>query len=106
MNKSRLSRRSNWAFALLLWPAWLHAIASSGGTYNLTKCLIGSSGVNQVTSTDYRASYCLGEDVAGTHSLSTDYDFVSGYFSGYASGFVGTFNLLGVTVGTTRILQN
>jgi hypothetical protein len=91
---------------LLLWPSWLYAIEASGGVYDLTKCLIGASGVGQATSSDYSVAYSVGEDVAGTESQSSDYDLVSGYFSGYASGFSGTFNLVSATVGTTRILQD
>ena len=59
-----------------------------------------------MTSPDYSAAYSAGEDVSGTESLSVDYDLVSGYFSGYASGSVGTFHLVGATVGTTHILQD
>jgi hypothetical protein len=106
MTKLKLSRRNNLALLIFLWPAWLHAVAAGGGDYNLTKCLVGASGVNQVTSADYSSAFSAGEDVAGTESQNAPYDFVSGYFSGYASGIGGTFNLLGITVGTTHILQN
>jgi len=92
--------------ALLVWPTWLYAIDASGGNYDMTKCLIGASGINQVTSADYSAAYSVGEDVAGTESSAGNYDFVSGYFSGYASGYTGTFTLLSATVGTNRILQD
>jgi len=44
MNKLRLSRRNKLAFILVLWPAWLHAVYSKGGNYELTKTLIGASG--------------------------------------------------------------
>jgi hypothetical protein len=107
MSKLRSSRRNSLALILLLWPAWLHAAAASGGNDNLTKALLGgAAGVSQVTVADYSAAYSAGEDVAGTESKSADYDFVSGYMSGYASGFTGTFNLLGATVGPNRILQD
>src|SRR5258708_7376320 len=91
---------------LLLWPGRLHGIAASGGEYALSKCLIGASGVNQATSPDYSAAYALGEDAAGTESQDFEYDLVTGYFSGYASGHVGYFSLLNATVGPNKILQD
>jgi hypothetical protein len=72
----------------------------------MTKSLIGASGVSQATSADYSAAYSVGEDIAGTESDVGNYDLVSGYFSGYASGNTGTFTLLSATVGTNQILQN
>ena len=106
MSKLRSSRRNKLALVFVLWPAWLHAVAATGGDDTLTKNLIGTSGVNQVASPDYSSAYSAGEDAAGTESRSADYDFVSGYFSGYASGYAGTFDLLSATVGTTHILQD
>jgi hypothetical protein len=108
MSKLRSSRRNKLALILVLWPAWLHAVDATGGNYDMTKTLIGGSGVAQVTSNDgtYSAAYCLGEDVAGIDSSGSGYDLISGYFSGYASGFSGTFQFLGATVGTTQVLQN
>jgi len=98
-------RRNSLLLALLLCPAWLHAEPASGGNDALTKALHGESGVNQAASADYSAAYALGEDVAGTESKSTNYDFTSGYFSGFASGYTGNFSLLSATVGTSRIMQ-
>jgi len=91
---------------LLFWPSWLLAEAASGGDYTLTKALVGASGVSQSTSADFNAAYAVGEDAAGTESRSADYDLVSGYFSGYASGFTGNFGLVNATVGPTKILQD
>jgi len=92
--------------AFLVWPAWVYAIPASGGEYDLTKALVGESGVNQATSADYSAAYALGEDVAGTDSQGPDYDLVSGYFSGNASGHTGIFGLVSATVGSNKILQD
>jgi len=93
------------AFGLLL-AARLWAVPASGGNYNLTKALSGESGVNEVSSADYGSPYSLGEDAAGVESQSSDYDLVSGYFSGYPSGTVGPFRLLSTYVGPNKILQN
>ena len=71
----------------------------------LTKALHGESGVNQAASADYSAAYALGEDIAGTESRSTNYDFASGYFSGFASGYTGNFSLVSATVGASKIMQ-
>src|ERR1035437_5644880 len=98
--------RNSLTLGLLLSPGWLYAVATTGRDYDMTKCLIGASGVQQVTVNDNSAAYSVGEDVAGTESLVADYDFASGYFSGYASGRVGTFNLSNTTVGTSKILQD
>src|SRR5437016_3698099 len=114
MSRLRLSRRNKLAIALILklafacclWPRWLHAVRATGGNYDMTKTLIGGSGVPQVTSLNYSAAYSVGEDVAGIHSSGSGYDLVSGYFSGYASGASGAFRLLSVTVGTNPIMQN
>jgi hypothetical protein len=110
MTKLRSSRRNKLALILVLWPAWLHAVAAGtlSGDWTLTKTLIGGSGVNQVATptNDYTAAFSLGEDVAGTESKSANFDFVSGYFSGYASGATGTFQLLGGVVGSTQIYEN
>ena len=83
----------------------LHAEPASGGNDALTKALHGESGVNQAASADYSAAYALGEDAAGTESKSTNYDLTSGYFSGFASGYTGNFNLVSATVGTSKIMQ-
>jgi len=99
-------RRNSLFLALLLLPCRLHAVAASGGSYSLTKCLVGESGINQVGSTDYGTPYGLGEDGAGMELSSLNYDLVTGYFSGYPSGAVGPFSLLGATIGTTKILQD
>jgi hypothetical protein len=106
MKSSEKHRRNSLLLALLLCPAGVHAIPANGGEYDLTKMLVGESGVNQATSADYSAAYALGEDVAGTDSQGPDYDLVSGYFSGFASGHVGIFNLVSSTVGSTKILQD
>jgi len=99
-------RRNSLFLALLLWPAWLHAEAASGGNDELTKALHGESGVNQAVSVDYSAAYSIGEDAAGTESVSTHYDLTSGYFSGFASGYTGNFSLVSATVGTSKIMQS
>jgi hypothetical protein len=99
-------QRNSLILALLFFPVGLHAVAASGGDYTLTKCLAGESGVNQVSSADYGTPYTLGEDAAGVDMQSTDYDLVTGYFSGYPSGTVGPFSLLSSNVGTTKILQD
>src|SRR5690349_6730057 len=106
MNTSRSSRRNSLALFLVLCPAWLYAVEATGGTYDMTKTLVGESGVGLVTNPNFSASYSLGEDVAGTHSTGSGYDFVSGYYSGYASGFSGTFSLLGYAVGTNFITRD
>lgn len=93
-------------FLLVSWAGRSQAIPASGGEYDLTKCLIGEPGVNQATTPDYSAAYALGEDVAGTESQDYEYDLVTGYFSGYASGNIGTFSLLNTTIGPTKIFQD
>jgi len=77
-----------------------------GGEYDLTKALIGASGVNEAVSADYSAAYALGEDAAGIESQSPDYDFMSGYFSAFASGCIGNFSLVSAVVGPSKILQD
>jgi hypothetical protein len=98
--------QSSGLLLLLLAPLRLLAEPASGGNDNLTKALHGESGVNEAASADYSAAYALGEDVAGTESRSTNYDFSSGYFSGFASGYTGNFSLLNATVGQTKIMQS
>ena len=105
MKSSTNPLRNSLFLALLLSPVWLHAEAASGGNDQLTKALHGESGVNQAASNDYSSAYAIGEDVAGTESKSTDYDFTGGYFSGFASGYTGNFTLVSATVGTNRIMQ-
>jgi len=102
----------NWArlfpsslILFLWWPGRLQANPATGGDYDLTKCLIGSSGVNQAASPDYSSAYALGEDAAGTDVKNSDSDLATGYFSGFASGYTGNFNLISATVGTNKILQ-
>ena len=90
---------------LLLCASRLHAEPATGGNDDLTKALHGESGVNQAVSNDYSAAYALGEDAAGNESTSTHFDLVSGYFSGFASGFTGNFALLSATVGPNKIMQ-
>jgi hypothetical protein len=105
MKSSMNHRRNSLLLTLLFWPVWLHAESASGGNDTLTKALHGESGVNQATSNDYNAGYSLGEDAAGTESTSADYDLVSGYFSGFASGYTGNFSLASAIVGTSKIMQ-
>src|ERR1035441_7778143 len=105
MKNSTNHRCHSLILALLLSPAWLHAEPASGGNDALTKALHGESGVNQAASADYSAAYAVGEDVAGTESRSTNYDFTSGYFSGFASGYTGNFSLVSATVGASKIIQ-
>ena len=90
---------------LVLCPLRLWAEPASGGTDELSKALHGESGVNQAASADYSAAYAIGEDAAGTESVSTDYDLMGGYFSGFASGYTGHFALVSATVGTSKIVQ-
>jgi len=81
-------------------------MTAKGGEYDLTKCLIGASGVSHVTSGEYSAAYALGEDVAGAASHDSEYDLLTGYFSGYASGSLGNFSLIRATIGTSKIIQD
>ena len=106
MKNLKNHRRISLLLALLALPAWLQAMPASGGEYDLTKVLIGESGVNRADSPDYSAAYALGEDAAGTLLQGPDYEITSGYFSGYASGHIGSFDLVNATVGTAKILQD
>jgi hypothetical protein len=90
---------------LLSCPFRLWAEPATGGNDELSKTLHGESGVNQAASAEYSAAYAIGEDAAGTESVSADYDLTGGYFSGFASGYTGHFTLVSATVGTSKIMQ-
>jgi hypothetical protein len=86
-------------------PLRLWAEPAAGGNDVLSKALHGESGVNQAASTNYSAAYAIGEDAAGTESVSAHYDLTGGYFSGFASGYTGHFTLVSATVGASKIMQ-
>lgn len=83
------------------------ADVAGGGNYDLTKVLIGASGVTEVTASSYTIAYALGEDAAGTESQGGGYDLISGYFGSLVGiGNGQGLQLLNVTVSSATLIQN